>query len=138
MTQDWILDEVVRIARLAGQEILEVYASNALAVEYKLDSSPLTEADRRANDLIVNELSRITPDVPILSEESAQVPFGIRKEWSRFWLVDPLDGTREFIKRNGEFTVNIALIENNRPVLGVVQVPVTDQCYVGCMSNSDG
>lgn len=123
------LDEVVQIATEAGQRILDVY-QRAFAVELKEDNSPLTEADRAAHDVIVARLARLTPAIPVLSEESAKIDYRERAGWQRFWLVDPLDGTREFVKRNGEFTVNIALIDNGRPLLGVVYVPVTGVCYL--------
>jgi 3'(2'), 5'-bisphosphate nucleotidase len=119
------------IARRAGREILEVYGSDFEA-RSKADDSPLTEADLRAHRLIVAELAKLTPQLPVLSEESADtVGWEQRRGWQRYWLVDPLDGTREFIARNGEFTVNIALIEAHRPVLGVVHIPVSDTTYSG-------
>jgi 3'(2'), 5'-bisphosphate nucleotidase len=98
-------------------------------VEFKADDSPLTEADRAAHEIIVSRLAS-TP-YPVLSEESKAVPFEVRKEWDRYWLVDPIDGTKEFIRKNGEFTVNIALIEHGRPILGVVLVPVSSVFYLG-------
>jgi 3'(2'), 5'-bisphosphate nucleotidase len=113
----------VEIAHRAGAEILGVY-DGAFEVETKGDGSPLTLADRRSHDCIVAGLAALTPNVPIVSEEGATLPFDERKNWKRFWLVDPLDGTREFVKRNGEFTVNIALIEGTQSVLGVVHTPV--------------
>jgi len=116
------IDRIVRIAEDAGRAILEVY-SREFAVEWKDDASPLTAADLAAHRVIVEGLSKITPGVPILSEEASEVPWLERSRWRSFWLVDPLDGTREFVKRNGEFTVNIALIEAHRPVLGVVHAP---------------
>ena len=118
------LERVVEIATDAGKEILDVY-ENEFDVEVKGDGSPLTEADRRAHELILQRLRHIDPDTPVLSEESGADVFAQRRRWQRFWLVDPLDGTREFVKRNGEFTVNIALIEGSSPVLGVVFTPVT-------------
>jgi 3'(2'), 5'-bisphosphate nucleotidase len=125
-----LLDTVRGIARRAGHEILEVYGSD-FAAEAKLDASPLTEADLRAHRLIVSALERLTPQLPVLSEESAEVPYEERRNWRRYWLVDPLDGTKEFVARNGEFTVNIALVEDGRPVLGVVHIPVSDTTYSG-------
>jgi len=119
-----LLEQVVGIARAAGEEILEVYNHSDFDVEVKGDGSPLTEADRRAHQLIESSLVKLTPDIPVLSEESAAEAFAARHSWSRFWLVDPLDGTKEFVKRNGEFTVNIALIDNTRPTIGVVHTPV--------------
>ena len=98
-------------------------------VRSKTDRTPLTQADMSSHDVICSRLARLTPDIPVLSEESAHIPYSTRKTWNQYWLVDPLDGTREFIKRNGEFTVNIALIRNNYPVLGVIYAPVMNLCY---------
>lgn len=126
-----LLDEVRAIARDAAGEILDVYATGAPAVTRKADDTPVTEADMRAHDRIVAALTALTPQVPVLSEESANVPLAKRAAWWRYWLVDPLDGTREFLKRNGEFTVNIALIEGHAPALGVVHVPVSGVAYGG-------
>ncbi len=123
-----LLPEVVALARLAGERILEIYDTE-FDVSRKGDDSPLTAADLAAHEAIVGGLQRLTPHWPVLSEESASIPFAQRRQWQRYWLVDPLDGTREFIKRNGEFTVNIALIEEHRPVLGVIQVPVSGRVY---------
>jgi 3'(2'), 5'-bisphosphate nucleotidase len=121
-----------RVASAAGQEILTVYnRSGAIDVTVKEDNSPLTEADRRANRLIVAELGKSTPEIPILSEEARQQDYAERRDWERYWLVDPLDGTKEFVKRNGEFTVNIALIDRGQPLLGVVHVPVSGVTYLG-------
>jgi len=122
------LEPVKAAARLAGEAILEVYARD-FDVETKADNSPLTEADQKANAVILAALAEHFPEIPVISEETKALPFSERKEWSRCWLVDPLDGTKEFIKKNGEFTVNIALIENGEPVLGVVYRPVTDTLY---------
>ena len=119
------MNENLKIAILAsieaGKEIMKIYTSE-FDYELKDDNSPLTIADKNANDIINKYLIKTT--IPIISEENAQTDYIIRKEWDVCWIVDPLDGTKEFIKRNGEFTVNIALIENNSPVLGVVYVPV--------------
>jgi 3'(2'), 5'-bisphosphate nucleotidase len=112
----------VALAREAGLAIMAVYASD-FSVERKDDRSPLTEADLAAHRIIVDGLARLTPELPVLSEEGAGIPWDERARWTRYWLVDPLDGTREFVKRNGEFTVNIALIEDGAPVLGVVHAP---------------
>ena len=112
------------IAERAAAAILDVYRSD-FAIEHKDDRSPLTAADLAAHRLIVAALHELTPDLPVLSEESADIAWSERSRWTRYWLVDPLDGTREFIKRNGEFTVNIALIDDHAPVLGVVQTPVS-------------
>lgn len=127
-----LLNAVNEIAISAGNEILDVYNSDkAIEVTTKQDDSPLTDADRRAHRLIVERLGSLTPDIPLLSEESDAIDYSLRKTWSRYWLIDPLDGTKEFINRNGEFTVNIALIENGKPVAGVVHVPVTGISYFG-------
>jgi 3'(2'), 5'-bisphosphate nucleotidase len=123
-------DELVDLVRRAGAEILEVYDTE-FEVETKADLSPVTQADLRAHMVIVDGLSELSGGLPIISEESDLPDFKTRKTWSRYWLVDPLDGTKEFIKRNGEFTVNIALIEGNSPVLGVVGVPVRDEVFFG-------
>lgn len=132
MDDQKLMTAVVDIARRAGQEIMQVYARGAgIDVSLKADDSPLTEADTRANDLIMQALQTLTPNIPILSEESATIAWQERQHWSCYWLVDPLDGTKEFISRNGEFTVNIALVREGEPVLGVVLVPVTGCCYFG-------
>jgi len=125
-----LLPAVVSIARDAGQEILRIYRSD-YEVEFKDDDSPLTAADQAAHNCIVAALKELTPDIPILSEESAEIPFSERSAWQEYWLVDPLDGTKEFIKQNGEFTVNIALIQGHQAVLGVVHVPDKDTDYYG-------
>lgn len=126
-----LLIDVVGLAREAGREILGVYAS-AFTVQEKPDSSPLTEADMRAQDVLVRGLRRLAPEVPILSEESDDVPFETRRRWDWLWVVDPLDGTKEFIQRNGEFTVNVALVHRHRPVLGVVHAPAVETDYYAC------
>jgi 3'(2'), 5'-bisphosphate nucleotidase len=113
----------------AGKAILEVYNSDNFEVELKSDNSPLTLADRTAHNVITGYLEKT--GIPILSEEGRGIPFDERKNWKQFWLVDPLDGTKEFVKRNGEFTVNIALIEKGKPIMGVIYVPVTDVLFVG-------
>lgn len=122
------MEAILAIARKAGEEIFKVYQQE-FHVEYKQDNSPLTLADSLAHQVIVSGLEKLFPETPILSEESSQIPYDIRKNWDCFWLVDPLDGTKEFIKRNGEFTVNIALIAQGRSVAGIVYVPVTDTMY---------
>ena len=111
------------LARAAGRAILEIYAGS-FAVQHKVDASPLTAADLAAQRVLLNGLCRLRPQLPVLSEESAASPWSERGRWRRYWLVDPLDGTREFVKRNGEFTVNVALIEDHHSVLGVVHAPV--------------
>ena len=112
-----------------GQKILEVYHGEDFNIEIKGDNSPLTRADKLAHHAICDILE--TTGLPILSEEGKDIPFEERSQWDYFWMVDPLDGTKEFIKRNGEFTVNIALIHNNTPIMGVVYVPVQDKLYYG-------
>lgn len=132
MWNDNQLDTLLRIAKTAGNAILSVYQrAGDIDVTIKDDNSPLTEADRDAHEIIIAELKRFTPSIPILSEESDGTSVDERLSWSRYWLVDPLDGTKEFIKRNGEFTVNIALINNGAPELGIVHVPVTNISYLG-------
>jgi 3'(2'), 5'-bisphosphate nucleotidase len=124
------LEAVLTIAQDAGRRILDVYDGPDFDVTAKGDGSPLTAADQAAHELIVERLGALLPEMPVLSEESVDIDHAVRARWSRFWLVDPLDGTKEFIKRNGEFTVNIALIDQGRPVLGVVYVPVTGVAYL--------
>jgi 3'(2'), 5'-bisphosphate nucleotidase len=121
------------LAVLAGEKIMEVYQlpDFSSVTEAKSDLSPLTVADKASHRVIMQGLTRHYPDIPIWSEEGRDVPFDERWQWERFWLVDPLDGTKEFLKRNGEFTVNIALIEGGRPVLGVIYVPVMELLYFG-------
>ena len=131
MTRADLLERLLPVARAAGEEILRVYATD-FEVRDKSDASPVTEADERAEALILPELAALTPDVPIVSEEAA-ASGAVPEAGSRFWLVDPLDGTKEFVNRNGEFTVNIALVEEGRPVLGVVFVPARDRLYAGAV-----
>ena len=121
------------IAITAGNEILNIYNDESLSqqVDYKSDKSPLTLADKASNAVIVKFLKRNYPDIPIISEEEKHVEYAERKNWDRFWLVDPLDGTKEFIKRNGEFTVNIALIEGGFPTFGIIYAPILEKLYVG-------
>jgi len=130
MQDQWThwLDPVRALAADASERILGIYAT-AFGVTAKEDESPLTAADLAAHHAILAGLQRLTPDIPVLSEESADISFAERSRWRRYWLVDPLDGTKEFVQRNGQFTVNIALIEESEPVLGVVRVPVTGVCY---------
>jgi 3'(2'), 5'-bisphosphate nucleotidase len=125
------IEALLFIARQAGEAILRIYhdTEKAEEVTFKADHSPLTLADQASNEVITKGLKALTPDIPILSEEGRDIPFSERKNWEYFWCVDPLDGTKEFIKRNGEFTVNIALIHKRTPILGVIYVPVTDTIY---------
>jgi 3'(2'), 5'-bisphosphate nucleotidase len=125
------LDDARALAKQAGEQILQIY-NTEFAVEEKDDKSPLTAADMASHTTIVAGLQRLTPGIPVLSEESASIPFAERSAWDSYWLIDPLDGTKEFIKRNGEFTVNIALIHAGVPVLGVVHVPVSGVTYAAC------
>lgn len=122
------VQEILRIAKKAGEVIMEVYGGDFI-VEEKEDRSPLTEADVKANEVICQALQTKWPEVPILSEENQMVDYEIRKNWDYFWLVDPLDGTKEFVKKNGEFTVNIALIKHQQPILGVVVAPALGVSY---------
>ncbi len=119
----------IKAAIKAGKEILDVYYNFDFGVEFKSDNSPLTIADKRAHHVIAEVLG--VTEIPVLSEEGKTIPYNERKNWKLFWLVDPLDGTKEFVKRNDEFTVNIALIEGNSPIAGVVYVPVTKELYWG-------
>ncbi len=123
-----LIDDIIELAVVAGRRIMEIYNTD-FDVEQKSDNTPLTAADMAAHHTIIEGLGRLTPHTPVLSEESASIPFEERAQWQRYWLVDPLDGTREFVKRNGEFTVNIALIDNHEPILGVVYAPVTGATY---------
>ena len=131
-TQDLkaLIEQVVCIAQQAGDKILEVYNDvDNFQVEQKDDNSPLTRADKEANDIICTGLIAISPRIPIISEENKEIDYSERKDYEYCWMVDPLDGTKEFIKRNGEFTVNIALIHNNRSIASVVYAPVMDEMY---------
>lgn len=124
-----LIDELISVSRKAGEQIMEIYESEDFAVEHKSDESPLTRADKASNKVICDHLAILTPDTPVISEENSIPPYEVRKEYSSFWLIDPLDGTKEFIKRNGDFTTNIALIVNGRVVLGVVYAPVLNTLY---------
>ncbi len=122
------IENIVAIAKEAGDAIMEIYNSD-FQVEYKDDKSPLTEADTRSNEIICKALHSLHPDIPLLSEENKEVPYEERKYWEYYWCIDPIDGTKEFIKKNGEFTVNIALIHRDTPVLGVVYAPALRDMY---------
>lgn len=126
--EQFVVAGICDISRAAGNKILEIYHRD-FAVKMKADASPLTEADLAAHQIIVAGLAELTPEIPVLSEEDAGIDWSVRQHWLQFWLVDPLDGTKEFINKNGEFTVNIALIENGRPTLAVVYAPVLDKLY---------
>jgi len=125
-----LVQPLLQLVRDAGARIMQVYQTD-FEVQAKQDQSPVTAADMAAHALITKELPSLTPGIPVLSEESGVPPFEQRRRWGRYWLVDPLDGTKEFIKKNGEFTVNIALIDNHLPVLGVVGVPAQSREYYG-------
>ena len=124
------IDYLLSLTRQAGEAIMEVYKRD-FAIEYKDDHSPLTEADKLSNKVIIDGLLKKYPSSNIISEENKQIPYETRKNWRSFWLIDPIDGTKEFIKRNGEFTVNIALVENDTPTLGFVYAPALDVLYYG-------
>lgn len=130
MTPAELLDPATTIAIEAGRRIMAIYDSADFGVAYKDDESPLTLADLAAHRYIVAELAALAPEIPVLSEEDADIAYPIRRDWNRYWLVDPLDGTKEFIKKNGDFTVNIALVENGVSVLGVVHAPALEVSYV--------
>jgi 3'(2'), 5'-bisphosphate nucleotidase len=125
-----LIQPVTDIAVRAGQKILEIYETD-FEIETKDDASPLTSADKASHNAIVAALEELTPDIPILSEESDSITWEERSQWPEYWLIDPLDGTKEFIKKNGEFTVNIALIQGHQAVLGVVHVPVKNRSFYG-------
>ena len=122
------IQKINYIAKKAGDEIMRIYQQD-FDIEFKKDNSPLTQADIKSNEIIINNLKSLYPNIPILSEENKEIPYKIRKNWEYFWLIDPLDGTKEFVKKNGEFTVNIALIYKNMPVLGVIYAPVLNLLY---------
>ncbi len=128
-----MIKQLIALAQEAGREVLNIYNNPGLRgkVDYKADDSPLTMADTAANKILMAGLKDIAGALPVLSEEEKHQPYTERKHWQRFWLVDPLDGTKEFINRNGEFTVNIALVEDRQPVVGVIYVPVKDITYYG-------
>lgn len=126
------LQIAIQAAVEGGAEIMKIYAQEDLGVEYKDDDSPLTLADKNCNDIIVKHL--IKTEIPIISEENKQLDFSKRKDWDLCWIVDPLDGTKEFVKRNGEFTVNIALVNRGKPLLGVIYVPDTKELYIADVS----
>lgn len=130
-----LVEGVLAACREASRRILAIYERDDFDVKRKDDASPLTEADLASHHVLIEALARLTPDIPVLSEESADIDFDERRDWSRLWVVDPLDGTREFIKRNGEFTINVALVENHQPVLGVIVVPVSAMAYTGVIGD---
>ena len=129
------IEDLKIIALKAGEIIMEIYKKD-FSIEYKDDKSPLTEADLKSNELICNELNRLYSNIPIMSEENKQVSYDTRKDWEYYFCVDPIDGTKEFIKKNDEFTINIALIYKNRPILGVVYAPALNDLYWADGKNS--
>jgi len=129
LKKETLIAEVLNIAVDAGKVIMKIYDEDDFDVEMKGDDSPLTKADKAANDLIVKALAELDSTIPIITEEQKAMDYEVRKDWKHCWMVDPLDGTKEFIKRNGEFTVNIAMIEDGRSVAGVVYAPVLDQLF---------
>lgn len=134
MTENVDIEQINRLALKAGKAVMEVY-DDPREPEFKSDGSPLTVADKLSHDIIAKGLKSLYPDIPLISEEGEQVTYDTRKEWQYFWLVDPLDGTKEFLKRNGEFTVNIAFIESRKAVAGAIYVPASDVLYY---ANQDG
>jgi 3'(2'), 5'-bisphosphate nucleotidase len=130
-----LLPNVVTLAISAGNAILEIYEQEDVGTTYKADESPLTRADLASHHLILKGLQELTPAIPILSEESKDIEYGERQDWTLFWLVDPLDGTKEFIKRNGQFTVNIALVDKGSPILGVIYAPAIQVTYWASQGN---
>jgi|TARA_B100001750_G_scaffold218497_1_gene204668 3'(2'), 5'-bisphosphate nucleotidase len=130
ISHEQLMISIVEIAKKAGMAITEIYNSD-FNYQLKKDASPITEADNLSHKIITERLNILTPEIPIISEENCDISYKIRSEWKQYWLVDPMDGTKEFIKKNGEFTVNIALIDQNIPILGVIHIPVTDETYWG-------
>ena len=126
-----LIEQLIDISIEAGDAILGFYNSK-IDVQVKSDNSPLTNADLESNSIIVKRLKNLTPNIPILSEEEAHISFDVRSKWNEYWLIDPLDGTKEFINKNGDFTVNIALISNHKPVFGLIHLPVKKDTYWGC------
>jgi len=131
-----MLNELIDICILTHKPILEIYNNPSMwNIENKNDNSPLTAADKVSNRIICENLSKLYPDIPIISEENKSIPYEVRKTYKQYWLIDPIDGTKEFLKRNGEFTVNVALIEDNKPVMGVVTIPCQDLVYYASKRN---
>jgi len=122
------INDIKNIALKAGKAVMEIYKKD-FSIEYKDDKSPLTEADTKANEIICSSLKKLYPSIPIMSEENKEIPYEVRKDWEYYWCIDPIDGTKEFIKKNDEFTINIALIYKNTPVLGIVYAPAIDIIY---------
>ncbi|MGI2260919.1 3'(2'),5'-bisphosphate nucleotidase CysQ [Shewanella sp. GXUN23E] len=131
MQPENLIESVIHVAREAGSKIREIYLGGEFDREIKADNTPVTSADLASHAIILAGLSALTPDIPVLSEEAADIALSERSQWQRYWLVDPLDGTGEFIAGSGDFSVIIALVEHNRPIMGVVYVPMTEVCYYG-------
>lgn len=129
MKPEIVVEQAISIAKEAGQAIREIYLKGDFKREIKSDNTPVTSADLAAHDIICSSLRALTPDIPILSEEDADIDLSIRQTWDKYWLVDPLDGTGEFIAGSGDFSVIIALVEHNRPIMGVVYAPMHNICY---------
>jgi 3'(2'), 5'-bisphosphate nucleotidase len=130
MQNSYLLPDVLKIADSAGEKVMGIYRTD-FKVDFKADESPITAADMASHHVIIEGLRELTPDIPVLSEEGANIPWEVRGQWHRFWLIDPIDGTKEFTRRTDEFTVNIALIEDGEPVLGVVTAPALKEAYWG-------
>ncbi len=133
------MQDLINICLKASDEILKIYQKadvKEMQIEYKTDHSPLTLADKKSHNIICSSLKKIYPEIPILSEEGVEIPYIERKKWTQFWLIDPIDGTKEFIKKNGEFTINIALIKDGAPSLGIVYAPVLKKCWYGTKKGS--
>lgn len=128
-----MIEKVIEIAKNASKQIMKIYDTENFEIEFKSDNSPITKADLASHNIIVEGLKKIS-NYPIMSEEDV-IPYETRKEWTKFWLVDPLDGTKDFIAKNGQFTINIALIDNKKPVLGVVYIPFSDDVYYAEIKN---
>lgn len=126
---DEIIEALLPVSRDAGKAILKIYESHDVGIEHKSDSSPLTKADLASNSIICAALTELSPDIPIISEENENIPYETRRTWNYCWVVDPLDGTKEFIKKNGEFTTNIGLVKGQEVIAGVVYLPVYDEMY---------
>lgn len=122
------IEDIKQIALAAGEVVMQIYKKD-FTIEYKDDKSPLTEADKAANEVICSRLRALYPSIPLMSEENKEIDYDTRKKWNYYWCIDPIDGTKEFIKKNDEFTINIALIHNNTPVLGVVFAPAINEMY---------
>ncbi|GGI89372.1 3'(2'),5'-bisphosphate nucleotidase CysQ [Shewanella gelidii] len=129
MKPEELVEAAIAIATTAGQEIRSIYQQGSFEREIKSDNTPVTSADLAAHQIITSQLQALTPDIPVLSEEAADIPLKDREGWSKYWLVDPLDGTGEFIAGSGDFSVIVALVEHNRPIMGIVYAPMSETCY---------